>query len=136
MTEILEVSFATVPASKKEGNCLDDIEPTACSALSEKGSTSMKNLLEPMAMICCIYKVEFKNLVEDEVDDGKDTERKVDFVWSYLPYNVQTNRSADNSEYSLFISEDMNAMSKILGDVTRLGSHTHKICSPLQFAFW
>lgn len=92
----------------------------------------MKKLLEAMAPTCCIYDVDFRNLVEEhELGASKVINRKVDFFIVDFLYNVQRNRNADTLEYDLFTLENMRNMATMREDVTMPGVHGHVLCSSL-----
>lgn len=119
----------------KEENFVDEIELALFSTLNEKAKTAMQKLLEKIAFIYCVLNVDLNNLAKKH-DEGaeEDIMEKMSFVLEYPLYNLKRNRSADNSDYDLFASEDMTGMVKMPRDVTKPGAHDHVFCSSLQFA--
>lgn len=52
------------------------------------------------------------------------------------PYDIQSDRTDNHTDYDLYGSKDMNIMIKVLGDVMRPGVHTNVFCFSLQFTLW
>lgn len=63
----------------------------------------------------------------------KNLSRRRGFVLASPPYNVQTDRKAENKEYDVFDSNDMKDMTKMLGDVIKPKAHRHAFYSTTQF---
>lgn len=56
----------------------------------------------------------------------------MDFVLYDPPYTVQKDQDDDHAKYNVLISNDLLNLSKVLGDLMKLGTHGHVFCSALQ----
>lgn len=70
----------------------------------------MKRLLAALAPFCCIYDINFRNLVEEHaVVAGEDINGKVDLQLMDLLYNLRNDRDADSLEYNYFACDNIRS---------------------------
>lgn len=73
-----------------EEHTVHESEPAASSTPSEEERTVMSELFKPMALLCSVYDVEFKNLMNEHgLGVGEDLSRKLDFELADSTYNVR-----------------------------------------------
>lgn len=74
----------------------------------------------------------FGHLIEEhELGVGEDLSITLDLVLADLRYYVRRDRSEYRTEYEVFGSSDMNAMTEVLRDIMKPGAHRQVFRSAL-----
>lgn len=119
----------------KEKYVFDEIESATSSNLREARKTAMRKLIKGITPVCSIYEVDSRKLTEKHERFTTEGVSGKGILFLAKPLcNGRTDRNDDHAMCDVLCLSSMMDMTRIMGDMMRLGAYSHFFSSILQFS--
>lgn len=98
----------------KKEHVVDEVKLAASSSLSDEKTTVMSQDSEDISLLCFLYSISFKDLVEKHaLGVGNGLHTKVDLLQTDSQYNLRRDQKDQHAEYDVFSLNDLKSIAKV-----------------------